>query len=244
MPFKDREAKRACARKYREANRDILRKKSKKYYRTHQEKMRAQSKKYCQEHKVELFASRFKHPELMLWRAARVRARQSGLLFTITVEDIVIPVICPVLGIPLSNQAEIRRVPTSPSLDRFDSAVGYIPGNIRVISWRANHLKNDGTAEEHRRIADWMEKEMAEKREMIGKEDERKVLPVCEEFGSPEIYVQRIPDIASGADGNDQVESAKVWAHGRVKAIREVQLGDPTKKMGAPGSGNGYLQNR
>jgi len=83
-----------------------------------------------------------------------------------------------------------------------------------------------------------------EKREMIG-EDGRKLIPVHEECVIPERYkTDRIPDITGDADGNDQVESAKVWAPGRLKAVREIQLGDATKSMGAPGSGNGYLQNR
>lgn len=79
-----------------------------------------------------------------------------------------------------------------------------------------------------------------EKREMMGTTT-RKPIPACEEFAIPEIYTQRIPDIVSGVDGNDQVESAKVWEHGRLKKIREVQLGDPTKPIGA--AGNGYLGN-
>ena len=83
-----------------------------------------------------------------------------------------------------------------------------------------------------------------EKREMIG-EDGRKTIPVHEDCVIPERYATgRIPDITGDADGNDQVESAKVWEPGRVKKVRELQLGDPTKVPGAYGSGNGYLQNR
>lgn len=37
----------------------------------------------------------------------------------------------------------------SPSIDRIDNAKGYTKDNIHIISWRANRLKNDGTAEEH-----------------------------------------------------------------------------------------------
>ena len=35
-----------------------------------------------------------------------------------------------------------------PSLDRIDGAKGYVKGNVRVISHRANMLKNDATIEE------------------------------------------------------------------------------------------------
>jgi len=85
---------------------------------------------------------------------------------------------------------------------------------------------------------------MADKRSMVG-EDTRKLISVHEECVIPERYVtDRIPDITGDADGNDQVESAKVREPGYVQKVRLVQLGDPTKPMGAPGSGNGYLQNR
>lgn len=50
-----------------------------------------------------------------------------------------IPETCPVLGIPLTIGG--KRSPSSPSLDRIDPALGYVPGNIRVISDRANRLK-------------------------------------------------------------------------------------------------------
>lgn len=80
-----------------------------------------------------------------------------------------------------------------------------------------------------------------EKREMMGR-DTRKVIPACEEFATHERYdTNRIPDIQGAADGNDQVESAKVWEPGRLKKVREIQLGDPTKSIDQ--AGNGYLGN-
>ena len=36
----------------------------------------------------------------------------------------------------------------SPSLDRIRLELGYVKGNVRVISGRANLLKNDATIEE------------------------------------------------------------------------------------------------
>jgi len=46
----------------------------------------------------------------------------------------------------------------SPSLDRIDSKKGYVPGNVMIMSWRANRIKNDGTAAEHKKIAEFLEK--------------------------------------------------------------------------------------
>lgn len=75
--------------------------------------------------------------------------------FTVTMEDLVWPTHCPVLGIEL-DWFSPRKSENSPSFDRIDPSKGYVPGNVAIISWRANRIKNDGSAEEHRRIAEWM----------------------------------------------------------------------------------------
>jgi hypothetical protein len=43
----------------------------------------------------------------------------------------------------------------SPSLDRIDPSRGYIPGNVQVISNRANLLKRDGTLREIVLLGRW-----------------------------------------------------------------------------------------
>jgi hypothetical protein len=92
------------------------------------------------------------------WRKnnlAQMRAKSAGLAFNITVADIMIPTHCPVLGLKLVG-VKGKRVPTAPSLDRFDNKLGYVKGNVRVISWRANMLKRDGTLEEFEKIVAYM----------------------------------------------------------------------------------------
>jgi hypothetical protein len=84
---------------------------------------------------------------------ARVRARRAGVPFTITVNDIVIPTHCPILGIPLFPKQGRGGGENSPSLDRVHNSRGYVPGNVIVISNRANRLKSDATVEELRDIA-------------------------------------------------------------------------------------------
>jgi hypothetical protein len=87
---------------------------------------------------------------------ARQRARAAGLPFSITREDIVIPDRCPIFDIPLSWSGMKERN-SSPSLDRLVPELGYVRGNIAIISHLANRIKNTGTADEHRLIADWMD---------------------------------------------------------------------------------------
>ena len=71
---------------------------------------------------------------------------------TLTYEDIVIPDTCPALGIPLHREDRDTWM-NAPSLDRIDNAIGYVPGNVVVVSRRANLLKKDATLEELQAIA-------------------------------------------------------------------------------------------
>lgn len=87
------------------------------------------------------------NPAKCMLHRARTRAKKKGLEFNITENDIIIPDICPVLGIKLEYKFEGKQ-DCSPSLDRINSDLGYIKGNVQVISDRANTLKNNATIEE------------------------------------------------------------------------------------------------
>ena len=78
-------------------------------------------------------------PAVALHSRARQRAARRGLPFDLDVNDVVVPSICPALGVPLVI-GEMRS-PYSPSLDRIRPALGYVRGNTRVISDKANRLK-------------------------------------------------------------------------------------------------------
>ena len=91
-----------------------------------------------------------------LLAAARYRATERGMQFTITKEDIVIPDKCPLLGIDIIPKAKDRR--HSPSLDRIDSTKGYTPDNVWVVSSRANTLKNDASLQELQTLVENLQK--------------------------------------------------------------------------------------
>lgn len=75
----------------------------------------------------------------------RRRCARTKMEFSISLEDIVIPEFCPAIGLKL--KVSDKGVPSrnSPSLDRIDSSKGYVPGNVQVISYKANTMKNDAT---------------------------------------------------------------------------------------------------
>ena len=83
----------------------------------------------------------------ILWKVSRARAKRCGIEYTITKEDIVIPEYCPVLGMKLHREDRATWY-AAPSIDRIDNTKGYIPGNIAIVSRRANILKKDATIEE------------------------------------------------------------------------------------------------
>jgi len=87
------------------------------------------------------------HPNYRMWSNAKNRARHSGVPFAITRDDIVIPSHCPLLGVEIKVGAK-KSSPSSPSLDRIVPHLGYVPGNVIVVSLRANTIKNDATADE------------------------------------------------------------------------------------------------
>lgn len=99
------------------------------------------------------------HPEASLWVAAKRRAKLLGVPFAIVIEDIVIPEKCPILGIQLvrSMGKGSGNFGASPSLDRIIPKLGYVRGNIAVISARANSIKSDASSETLRRVADWID---------------------------------------------------------------------------------------
>ena len=76
-------------------------------------------------------------------------------LFDLTENDIYIPDICPVFGYPLEIGVNKKKVqPNSPSLDRIIPERGYVKSNIRVISYKANIMKNNASFEEMIKIGE------------------------------------------------------------------------------------------
>lgn len=86
----------------------------------------------------------------------KANSRRNGIKFTISFGDLVWPDVCPVLGIPINYLAP-GISENSPSIDQIVPGKGYVPGNVAVMSWRANRIKNDGTLEEHVKIVTWLQ---------------------------------------------------------------------------------------
>lgn len=91
---------------------------------------------------------------------ARSRSTKSRLLFTITNEYIhsITPDKCPVFGtaftfIGASNKHLSANVAT---LDRIVPELGYVVGNVCVISMKANAIKSNASTEDVEKVLKWM----------------------------------------------------------------------------------------
>jgi len=105
-----------------------------------------------------------RHPE-KTWaediiRQARYRAARANPPIPHTVDAAYIKSIltdkCPVFGTPFVFRGNKRMLPESPSLDRLDPKLGYVPGNIVIISVKANLIKSAYGSEEVLKVGEWL----------------------------------------------------------------------------------------
>ncbi len=92
-------------------------------------------------------------PRAWLLERSLINAESAGIEHAIGIEDIPTPNLCKYLGVVLVYRTkadrETRRWGDAlASLDRIDSSRGYVPGNVQVISYLANRMKQDATVEQ------------------------------------------------------------------------------------------------
>lgn len=99
--------------------------------------------------------------EYHLYHSAKKRAKQQQVPFNLELTDIVIPERCPVFPEMLLLCSSKSVSDNSPTLDKLIPHLGYIKGNVRVISHKANTIKQNASVEELRRVAHWLEGELS-----------------------------------------------------------------------------------
>ena len=126
----------------------------------HRKENREEYNQYCRDKKRETYSSEKRREQYIRnifkekFYAAKSRAKDKGLAFTITIDDVIIPDRCPVFGVEFDYSDRLL----TPSLDRIVNEKGYVKGNVQVISMKANMLKNNSTIEELKLILQYMEK--------------------------------------------------------------------------------------
>lgn len=91
--------------------------------------------------------------EQSLLASSKFRAKKYDIPHTLTLQDIVIPEVCPVLGVPLVLE---RGHNYAPSIDQKVPRAGYTQENIVIMSRRANLLKNNMTVDESRLLYEYL----------------------------------------------------------------------------------------
>lgn len=154
MPYADPEKRKASAKRYHSKPEvkarfaKLSRERMARLYAENPEQIKAQRREWGRAHYAK---SRMK----TILREARKRAKEKGIPFDLVESDLTIPEFCPVFGWRMEVGVG-KRSDRSPSLDRIIPDLGYVKGNIRVISWRANHLKSDGTVPELEKVIAYM----------------------------------------------------------------------------------------
>lgn len=98
------------------------------------------------------------NPELNMLEHVRKTSHAKGIPFNLTLDDIVIPDVCPVLGIKITNNlGKGKASDDSPSIDRMIPELGYTKGNVHIISNKANTVKLHATIDDIERIIAYME---------------------------------------------------------------------------------------
>jgi len=125
---------------------------SKRYYDKMKEENGERFIQYKERTKEGLEILRTRHPGYFMWAGARVRASEKNIPFNLDLEDIIITKYCPILGIEMI-QNEGRSEFNSMTLDKIIPELGYVKGNVRVISRMANTMKSDASPEELKTFA-------------------------------------------------------------------------------------------
>ena len=125
---------------------------AKRYY----DKMKEENGERCQTYKNRreqgLEDLRTRHPYYFMWAGARLRAKDNNIPFDIDLEDIKPAKYCPILEIEMVQNEEKADF-NSMSLDKIIPELGYVKGNICVISRLANTMKSDASFEELKTFA-------------------------------------------------------------------------------------------
>jgi hypothetical protein len=156
MPYKDLAKKRQAMREWRAANPDKVHAndlRDRPRQRLYREARLAQYAEYARKRRARL-------PQEALVIQAKSRAKRDGLPYNLTIEGLHWPTHCPIFGLELdynkTNPGERTIRHSVPTLDRKVNELGYVLGNVFVISHRANRIKSDATVEELEAVLNYM----------------------------------------------------------------------------------------
>jgi hypothetical protein len=164
MPLKDLDKRTAYNLAYRAKRREEFRVRERERYKQpgYKEKQQAYRRANLEKYAEYQRDRRRRLPEEHLYIQAKSRAKKFGVPFAITMDDIDWVTHCPIFGVRLNyrkNEGTLKGWKirsASATLDRRDNTLGYVPGNVFVISHRANRMKSDFNTEEVMAVVQYM----------------------------------------------------------------------------------------
>ena len=147
MPYKSSEDARQRRKKYYAENKEKCLEYSRAYNKAHAEEISAKRKIYSHGYKE-------KNLKQYLLSAAKFRAKLKGVPFDLSLDDFDIPEKCPVFNHIFEPPK--KNAWWSLSLDRIKPELGYVKGNVQIISMRANMIKGDASLEELEKVVEYV----------------------------------------------------------------------------------------
>lgn len=139
---------------------------------TKEQRLREKEHKYKRYHEKMKFDSEYKakvseatrnwqtnFPEKYILSKTKAKCKKYNIPFDLELSDIIIPEYCPILGTKLLVGKDTKGKHAHrdlASIDRVDPTLGYVKGNIQVISMLANMMKTNGEKEDLVNFARWI----------------------------------------------------------------------------------------
>jgi hypothetical protein len=119
------------------------------------------SAKWCRDNPSARVASNAKwrttNPLANMLSNVKTYSKKYNIPFSLTLSDVILPTHCPVFGFPLVfNRGGGGPASNSPSLDRIIPTLGYVQGNVQILSNLANTMKQNATPEQLILFAKWI----------------------------------------------------------------------------------------
>jgi hypothetical protein len=135
---------------------------------------REHCRKWREAHKKEALEARKQYyrdnPEYPWLDSIKTRAKKLGVPFNLTVGYLrsIMTDTCPVLGIPLmSSIGGTGPTDNSPTIDRIIPELGYVEGNVMVVSKLANQIKSSATPSQIQMVAEFYSRLFSTRSEFV-----------------------------------------------------------------------------
>ena len=112
------------------------------------------TKKYCSDKCKYECNNKHRNPYKTVFQNARARVLRGGGTWELDFDTFDFPEYCPYLGYKLNysyGKGKIQH--NSPSFDQINAGMGYIKGNVEIVSNRANSMKNDASVDDQIEMA-------------------------------------------------------------------------------------------